>query len=160
MSLAQTVTVRKSRTQTLIMLGMALLFLITAGLLPTGKIGTFSCYAGYWLPVLFIIIAACLIFQWHRQPAGYTLTVTQDVDFIIADTAADEDTGQAIWHIQPDSTIWTAVIILRLKDEARRKTCILFPDAVGVQAFHQLYVTCRWKLTHLYTGQPQQDRNL
>lgn len=159
MSLAQSITVRKSRTQSTIMLGMALLFLLMAGLLPTGKLGAFACYAGYWLPVLFIGISAYILVRWHRLPAGYTLCVTPDVDFIIQDTDKGDD-EQIHWQIQPDSTIWTTVIILRMKDDIRQKTCILFPDAVGEQAFHHLYVACRWKLTHLYTGQGQQNRNL
>ncbi len=131
------------------MLGFAVSFLLMAALIPTGRIGAFSCYANIWLPPVFIVFAGIIVFQWYRLPVGYTLSVTQDVQFLIGNLESSSAEEDAQWALQLDSTIWIALIILRLRNASGyRKTLILFPDALGTESFRHLYVACRWKVTH------------
>lgn len=156
MSLAQTITVNRSTKQTLLMLGFAAVFVIMAALIPAGLLGSYKAYAQHWLPLIFILSAGCLLLLWHQLPHGYRLTVTQEVEFIIQpDTPT---TSTAHWQLQPDSTIWRAVLFLHLKQETgEQKTLLVFPDAIGDDAFRQLYVACHWKMTHLYTGSAEKQ---
>ncbi len=158
MSFAQDMTVRRSWVHSLLMLGMAAFCMVTAGLIPTGKIGTFAFGASYWIPPILVVVALCLVFKWHRMPAGYRLSVTADCLFhIIQDPSCQSDADmQEQWEMQADSTIWTAVIILHLKTgTGRKKTLVLFPDAVEAGAFRRLYTACHWRLMHLHTVPPR-----
>lgn len=154
MPFAQVISVRRSRVHSLLMLGMAAFCLVTAGLMPTGKIGAFAFGSSYWIPLVLVVLALCLIFKWYRMPAGYRLSVTADSHFhIMPDTQhpVDADT-QEQWEMLADSTIWTSVIILRLQTESgRKKTLVIFPDAVEADAFRNLYTACNWRLMHLRT---------
>lgn len=154
MSFAQVISVRRSRVHSLLMLGMAAFCVVTAGLMPTGMIGAFAFGASYWIPPVLVAVALCLIFSWYRMPAGYRLSVTADSLFhIMPDTQHPVDADmQEPWEMQADSTIWTAVIILRLQTESGRKeTLVIFPDAVEPDAFRNLYTACNWRLMHLRT---------
>ncbi|MBR7069650.1 MAG: hypothetical protein IKI30_04295 [Oxalobacter sp.] len=158
MSFAQTIAVRKSRIHSFLMLGMASFCLVTAGLMPTGKIGAFAYGSAYWIPLVLLILAFFLIFQWYRIPAGYQLTVTADGYFQIDPDIlpSADDSMPERWEMQAGSTVWISVIILCLRTESgRKKTLVLFPDAMAVVSFQRLYTACNWRLMHLRSETPQ-----
>ncbi len=120
--------------------------------MPTGKIGAFAYGASYWMPFVLIAVALFLIFKWYRMPADYQLIVTADSHFqIVPGIPQQADTGMPEqWEMQADSTVWTSVIILQLHaGSGRKKTLILFPDAMAPDSFRRLYTACNWRLIHL-----------
>ena len=158
MSFAQVMTVRRSWVHSLLALGMTAFCVVTAGLMPTGKIGIFAFGAVWWMPPVLVAIALCLFLKWYRMPVGYCLSVTADCHFHITQDAPDQVmvAEQEQWEMQSDSTVWTSVIILRLRTESGgKKTLVLFPDALETGAFRHLYAACRWRLMHLRTVSPR-----
>jgi hypothetical protein len=68
------------------------------------------------------------------------LMETGDVDHTF-----DSDLAELL----PDSTIWSWLMILRLRTgESMRTTILVLPDCMNSATFHQLKVACRWIAAH------------
>ncbi len=158
MSFAQVITIRRSWKYMFLMIGMAVFFTVTAGLVLTEKIGVFAFGASWWMPLVLAVIALFLVCKWYRMPVNFLLIITADCHFHIAQDISSSIDASVLeqWELQADSTIWTSVIILRLQTAIRRKkTLVLFPDSMEVAAFRRLYTACRWRLMHLQTETSQ-----
>ncbi len=102
----------------------------------------------------FAFLSACVIFMHAAvSPPPVRIDISgqgqirlvpsrDNVPASLVKISADSD---RLLSLQPNSLIFSSLLLLRLKDETGRTNALLiFPDCVSSSAFRRLSVACRW----------------
>lgn len=159
MSIAISAEIRPSRIFSSIFLGFATFFLLTGILIGMGKVGHFSFVSRQLLVLFLVLTFFFLIFSYFISRKTLRIDISGNGQIRLKEyrrsvsKPSSEDTFSSTciesWELAENSTVWPALLILRLKTGNGRKTIVLIcPDSVKKEQFKSLYTSIRWIEAH------------
>ncbi|MDY7575134.1 protein YgfX [Actimicrobium sp. CCI2.3] len=152
-SIAVTAVITSSRILKLLCVTMAIMLFITsiALLVNVEQAWPFVLRAGLSGFAFFSAVAVFMQITVSRPPVridisgqGHIRLVSRR-DKAVASSAKIRSDDDCVLLLQPNSFIFSSLLLLRLKDETgQTKSLLIFPDCVSSSAFRRLSVACRW----------------